>query len=253
VLPNPGGPAGQDNPLQPGGNQQGSGSSPQVSAAVTAVRTNYSGTCPLAADRAPQFRAAIGVSSGPADVRYRWRTSNGGSSDPDWHTIHFAGSGQQQQTVGYTDLGYLPDQTVQDWVAVDVASPASLQSNRVGFATTCTPSGPPKVTATATAIRSSYTGSCPPPADRAPSFSAVISVSRGPVSVQYRWLTSNGGSSDPSTKTITFNGSGPQQQTVTFTQTAYRPGQTWTDWIALYTLAPVTTESNHVTFTTTCN
>jgi hypothetical protein len=107
-------------------------------------------------------------------------------------------------------------------------------------------------TVVAQVIRDSYVGSCPPPASRAPSFRAVIGVQNGPITVTYQWLTSNGGSSDPSVKTVSFRGTGPQQTTVTFTQTGYRPGQTVNDWIALYTVSPVATESNHIGYTTTC-
>jgi hypothetical protein len=111
---------------------------------------------------------------------------------------------------------------------------------------------PIAVTATASAIRDSYSGPCPPPTDTAPYFKGVISVSRGPVTVQYAWRASNNGSSDPSVKTMTFSGSGAQQQTVNYTDTSYLPNQTFTDWVALYIYAPVNTESNHVSFTTTC-
>ena len=234
------------------GNSTNGSDTVRAMATLTVSRTNYTGSCPPPKEQAPQFQATIGVTAGPVEVRYHWRTSNGGSSDPDWHVLRFTGTGAQEQKITYTHLGYLPDSTIQDWVAVDVNSPASLQSNRVAFTTTCTPTEPPKVTATASATRTSYTGACPPPADRAPSFKGLIDVSRGPVTVQYQWLTSNGGSSDPSIKTITFNGTGPQQQTVYFTETSYLPGDSFTDWIALYTVAPATTESNHVTFTTTC-
>jgi hypothetical protein len=82
----------------------------------------------------------------------------------------------------------------------------------------------------------------------------VISVSRGPVTVQYQWLSSNGGSADPEMKTITFSGSGRQEQAVHFTQRVWPSddGGSLTDWIALYVRAPLDTESNHVSYTVIC-
>jgi hypothetical protein len=116
----------------------------RVTATVEGQRVTYSGSCPPSKDQAPTFEATITVTRGPVDVRYRWTTSNGGSSDPNWHVIRFDDSGRQQQTITYTDLSYLPEQAIQDWVAVDIDSPVTLQSNRVGFATTCTRPDPPR-------------------------------------------------------------------------------------------------------------
>jgi len=113
-----------------------------------------------------------------------------------------------------------------------------------------------QVTAKASAIRASYDGFCPPPTDRSPSFQGEISVSRGPVTVQYQWLLDNGGSGDPDpgVKTITFSGTGPQQKTVNSTQRIWPSdtGGTFTRWVALYIYTPTATESNHVSFTVTC-
>src|SRR6266545_175736 len=89
-------------------------------------------------------------------------------------------------------------------------------------------------------VRAAYTGSCPPPAAQAPTFRAVISVTSGPTIVSYQWLTSNGGSSDPSLRTVTF------------TQASYLPGKTFNDWIAVYVRQPVAVESNHMNFSVTC-
>jgi hypothetical protein len=113
---------------------------------------------------------------------------------------------------------------------------------------------PMRVMATARAIRDSYNGTCPPPVDRSPSFEGVISVSHGPVTVEYQWLSSNGGSANSNLKTVTFRGSGPQQRRVHFTQRVWPDdrGGRITAWIALYIRVPIGTESNHVSYAVVC-
>ena len=115
------------------------------------------------------------------------------------------------------------------------------------------PESIPTVSVKGHVVRGNYSGPCPPPPGKAPAFTAVISVSDGPVTVTYQWLTSNGGSSDPQTKTIDFPKTGPQQATVTFTETSYLPGQTVKNWIAVYVRTPAEAESNHMDFTNTCS
>jgi hypothetical protein len=110
---------------------------------------------------------------------------------------------------------------------------------------------PVTVTATVSAIKGSYTGACPPPKN-ATTYQAVITVSSGPVTVTYRWTSSNGGDSDPSTKTVTFSGTGRQSQTVTHNESFYLPGQTVNDWIAVDLLTPTNTQSNHAAYQLTC-
>ena len=66
-------------------------------------------------------------------------------------------------------------------------------------------------------------------------------------------LTSNGGGSDRQSQTIDFPKTGPQQATVTFTETSYLPGQTVKNWIAVYVRTPAEAESNHMDFTNTCS
>jgi hypothetical protein len=119
--------------------------------------------------------------------------------------------------------------------------------------TTPTSSTPPEATVTAEAIRASYTGPCPPSADSAPRFRATIRVNKGPVTVSYQWLASNGGSSDPELKTITFNGTGPQERTVEHAELSYLPDETVTDWVALYVRVPNDVRSNKVSYTMTCD
>ncbi|MGW6457272.1 protein kinase domain-containing protein, partial [Streptomyces sp. NPDC055078] len=63
---------------------------------------------------------------------------------------------------------------------------------------------PQTVVVHARAVRDSYEGVCPPPAARAPAFTATITVGRTPADVVYRWATESGVSSDSAWKTLRF-------------------------------------------------
>jgi hypothetical protein len=123
-----------------------------------------------------------------------------------------------------------------------------------GSHTSAPPTTPTRVNVhvTVSAVRDTYTGGCPPPAEQAPSFSAVITVDRTPVTVTYRWTTSNGGSSDPDWKTLDFPAGGGKSRTVEHTELSYKPDATIEDWMAVVVKSPVETESGHVPFTVTC-
>ena len=119
----------------------GAASSPApltVTVEVSAVRDDYTGACPPPEAYAPSFSAVITVSRTPATVTYRWRTGNGGGSDPEWKTVGFPEGGGRSRTVTHTELSYPADYgTADNWIAVDVKEPVSLQSNHVPFTVTC--------------------------------------------------------------------------------------------------------------------
>jgi PKD domain/Divergent InlB B-repeat domain len=223
-----------------------------VNATVSAIKGSYSGSCPPP-KTATTYQAVISVSSGPVTVSFRWTSSNGGDTDPSTKTLTFTGAGPQSQTVTHNEAFYLPGQTINDWIAVDLMTPTSGQSNHAAYQLTCTqaPPPPPTVTATVSAINGSYTGPCPPP-KTATTYRAVITVSSGPVTVTFRWTSSNGGDTDPSTKTLTFSGTGRQSQTVTHNESFYLPGQTVNDWIAVDLMTPTSGQSNHAAYQLTC-
>lgn len=111
---------------------------PTVTVEVSAVRDAYTGACPPPEAGAPAFSADITVSRTPVTVTYRWRTGNGGSSDPDWKTADFPAGGAKSRTVHHTELSYPGDYgTASDWIAVDVKEPVSLRSGHVPFTVTC--------------------------------------------------------------------------------------------------------------------
>ena len=53
-----------------------------------------------------------------------------------------------------------------------------------------------------------YSGTCPPPRDRAPAFTATFTVGRLPAEVGYRWVTDDGSVSDPGWRTLSFPADG---------------------------------------------
>jgi hypothetical protein len=142
------GPGGNVNAGTGGRSGSGSGGSESrrdtpltVTATVEAVDATYEGPCPPPQD-ATTYQATITVSTGPTTVNFRWTTSNGGATDPSTKTITFPGTGRQSRTVTYNENSYLPDQTVNDWVAVNLISPRTGQSNRASYTMTCTPAAP---------------------------------------------------------------------------------------------------------------
>src|SRR5262249_23764423 len=109
---------------------------PTVTVSVSAVNGSYTGACPPPRT-ATTYRAVISVSSGPTTVKFRWTSSNGGDSDPSDQTRTFPGTGPQTQTVTHNEAFYLPGQTKTDWIAVNLISPVSAQSNRANYQLTC--------------------------------------------------------------------------------------------------------------------
>ncbi|MDX3236771.1 protein kinase [Streptomyces sp. ME03-5709C] len=110
---------------------------------------------------------------------------------------------------------------------------------------------PVNVHVTVSAVRGTYAGSCPPPAERAPSFSAVVTVDRTPVTVTYRWTSSAGGA-DHDRQTLDFPAGGPRSRTLQYTEPSYEPDGTIEGWIAFAVRSPVETDSGHIPFTVTC-
>jgi hypothetical protein len=102
---------------------------------------------------------------------------------------------------------------------------------------------PPLATATARVSPTTYTGTCP----KVFTFTGFIQVSGGPVTVRYKWIRSDGAITPQ--QTITFAGSGSQQQAATTTWTGRATG---TQWQAIQILGPGSAQSNRATFSLTC-
>ncbi|APY89091.1 protein kinase [Streptomyces alfalfae] len=125
-----------------GGNGGDGGTTTQpaqsVKVRVEGSRTRYKGACPPAAGRAPSFTATFTVGRVPADVRYRWVTRSGESSDPGWKTLPFSSGGTKTRQVAHTETGYSTgSETWTDAVHVQVRGPVSATSNSVEYSVAC--------------------------------------------------------------------------------------------------------------------
>jgi hypothetical protein len=98
--------------------------------------------------------------------------------------------------------------------------------------------------ASVSTIRDSYKGDCSVATpDQEPTFTATISVSGGPVTVNYHWvLTDSQGSSTSVPRTLTFSGTGPQTLTDDYSIPVgqYPPGVRATGDISLQVDSPAT-------------
>ncbi|MFG2524565.1 protein kinase [Streptomyces sp. NPDC048527] len=115
-------------------------------------------------------------------------------------------------------------------------------------------STPPQqsVRVSVSAVRGSYSGTCPPPGNGAPAFRATFTVGRVPVDVQYRWVTASGESSDPGWKTLSFASGGPRTRSVDHVETGYTDGATLHNQVSVEVRAPVRATSNSVAYAVTC-
>ncbi|WP_455354677.1 serine/threonine-protein kinase [Streptomyces sp. SYSU K217416] len=102
------------------------------------------------------------------------------------------------------------------------------------------------------AVRGSYTGACPPPEAEAPAFTATITVGRTPATVEYRWATRSGETSDGGWKTLPFAAGGGRTQQVNHTELTFKEGEAHRDEIWVETRKPVKAKSDAVEFTVTC-
>ncbi len=109
------------------------------------------------------------------------------------------------------------------------------------------------VSVVAAASHTSYTGQCPPPADRAPSFQAIITVAGGPTTVAYQWLTSgSGGSSNTAPHVLDFPDGGRQHAVISFTETSYVADYSLTGSVRVQVLSPRQVSTDPISFTTSC-
>lgn len=123
-------------------------------------------------------------------------------------------------------------------------------NNGGGNGGTYTP--PQTVKVYAETVHGSYSGTCPPPEAEAPAFRATITVGRTPASVDYRWATKSGESSDPEWKTLEFEAGGSKQKQVSHVELTYKQGETHHDRIRVEVRSPVEARSNWIDFSVTC-
>ncbi|MEU0674105.1 serine/threonine-protein kinase [Streptomyces sp. NPDC006172] len=108
------------------------------------------------------------------------------------------------------------------------------------------------VTVNVTGTHTEYAGSCPPPAESAPAFTATITVGRLPATVSYRWVSKEGELSGQTWKTLDFpSGGGKSKQDKVVVSTSVESG-TRQNAIGVEVRDPVAVTSDYVPFSVAC-
>ncbi|MFD3939214.1 serine/threonine-protein kinase [Streptomyces sp. NPDC058611] len=102
------------------------------------------------------------------------------------------------------------------------------------------------------AVRASYRGGCPPPADRAPAFEATVEVDRTPAVLEYRWATRSGRTSGPGWQSLAYEAGGPVSRRLEHAELTYGPGAVFTDAVRLEVRGPAAVTSAWVETSVTC-
>ncbi len=100
--------------------------------------------------------------------------------------------------------------------------------------------------------RTDYSGSCPPPSEEAPGFTATITVGSLPAEVRYRWVTRDGSVLDGGWKTLSFPEGGGRTKQDAVTVTTDEESGTIENEISVEVREPVRTTSEAVPFSLTC-
>ncbi|MFJ3727800.1 serine/threonine-protein kinase [Streptomyces sp. NPDC090045] len=122
------------------------------------------------------------------------------------------------------------------------------------------PSAPASASATAgqhvsvyvDVVRSAYTGSCPPPGEHAPAFTATVEVERIPVVLEYRWATRSGRTSGPGWQSVTYEAAGPRSRRLEHFELTHVPGTTFEDAVRLEVRGPAEVTTQWVATSVTC-
>ncbi len=101
-------------------------------------------------------------------------------------------------------------------------------------------------------VRSSYTGSCPPPAEYAPAFTATLEVERTPVVLEYRWATRSGRTSGPGWQSVTYEEGGPRSRRLEHAELTHEPGGAFEDAVRLEVRGPAEVATQWVATSVTC-
>ncbi|MFI0206697.1 MULTISPECIES: serine/threonine-protein kinase [Streptomyces] len=101
-------------------------------------------------------------------------------------------------------------------------------------------------------VRSSYTGSCPPPAEYAPAFTATVEVERTPVVLEYRWATRSGRTSGPGWQSVTYEESGPRSRRLEHAELTHEPDGVFEDAVRLEVRGPAEVTTQWVATSVTC-
>ncbi|MFD7257436.1 serine/threonine-protein kinase [Streptomyces sp. NPDC059874] len=133
-------------------------------------------------------------------------------------------------------------------------TPSTGPSASGSASASASPSGPAgqQVLAYVDTVRSTYTGPCPPPSERAPAFTATVEVERTPVTLEYRWATRSGTSSGPGWQSLTYEEGGPRSRRLEHTELTYAPDADRDDAVRLEVRGPAEVATQWVDISVTC-
>ncbi|PZH12416.1 serine/threonine protein kinase, partial [Streptomyces sp. NTH33] len=111
---------------------------------------------------------------------------------------------------------------------------------------------PQSVTVALSGAHTAYSGTCPPPGEEAPAFTATFTVGRLPAEVSYRWVLKSGEVSDPGWRTLSFSSEGGKSRQDTVRVTAYAQDGTFENTVGVEVRSPVRVVPDAVPFSVTC-
>ncbi|MFB7465650.1 serine/threonine-protein kinase [Streptomyces sp. NPDC056224] len=117
--------------------------------------------------------------------------------------------------------------------AASPAPSASPSPSPLSPSPSASPSPTQHVSVYVDTVRATYSGTCPPSAERAPSFTATVEVEKTPVELEYRWATRSGRTSGPGWRSVTFGEGGPRSRRLEHTELTHAPGAGFEDAVRL--------------------
>ncbi|WAX77190.1 serine/threonine-protein kinase [Streptomyces sp. KMM 9044] len=108
------------------------------------------------------------------------------------------------------------------------------------------------VSVAVTGTNTTYSGSCPPPQEQAPAFTATFTVTELPVRFTYRWVSSEGSVVDRTWRTLTFPEGGPRTHRETVRVATYAQAGTLASAMGVEIRSSQQTVSDTVPFSLNC-
>ncbi|MFD3825174.1 protein kinase [Streptomyces sp. NPDC058625] len=108
------------------------------------------------------------------------------------------------------------------------------------------------VSVAVTGTNTTYSGSCPPPQEQAPAFTATFTVTELPVRFTYRWVSSEGSVVDRTWRTLTFSEGGPRTHRETVRVATYSQAGTLASAMGVEIRSSQQTVSDTVPFSLNC-
>ncbi|WP_405680168.1 serine/threonine protein kinase [Streptomyces sp. NBC_00868] len=145
-----------------------------------------------------------------------------------------------------------PATTAQAVTTAASAAPSASASPSAPASASASASPAQHVSVYVDTVRASYSGGCPPPPERAPSFTATVEVERTPVELEYRWATRSGKTSGPGWRSVTYEEGGPRSRRLEHTELTHVPDAVFEDAVRLEVRGPAEVATQWVGTSVTC-